>query len=56
MRDETRFALILWVFLFMVGTCGGLEQNTLTPGEFCILVGIELVTILALLPKSKKRR
>ena len=55
MRDETRFGLVLWIFLLMVGTCGGYEQNTLSTGTFFVLIGIELLVIVALLPRQKRR-
>ena len=54
MRDETRFGLILWTILLMIGTCGGLEQNTINFAQFFIIVIIELVVILALLPKKRR--
>ena len=54
MRDDTRFGIILWVILIMIGTCGGLEQNALSTRSFFLLIGIELVIILALLPRKRK--
>ena len=56
MRDKTRFGLILWIFLLLIGTAGGFEQNTLSTGAFFVLIGIELVVILALLPHKKKQK
>ena len=56
MRDETRFGLILWIILLMMGTCGGLEQNTINFTQFFIIVIIELVVMLALLPHKKKQK
>lgn len=56
MQDETRFGLILWVVLLLIGTCGGFEQNTLTTNEFFIIIGIELLAIVALLPHKKKQK
>ncbi len=56
MRDETRFGLILWVVLLLIGTCGGFEQNTLSTGTFFVLIGIELLVIVALLPHKKKQK
>ena len=55
MRDETRFGWILWTILFMIGTCGGLEQNTLSMRSFFLLIGAELLIIVALLHKPKGR-
>lgn len=56
MRNETRFGCILWVFLFMLGTCGGLERATLNFVQFYMLIGIELLVIVALLPHKKKQK
>ena len=56
MRDETRFGIILWTILLMIGTCGGLEQATLSTGTFFVLIGVELLVIVALLPHKQKQK
>jgi hypothetical protein len=44
----------MWDILFMIGTCGGLEENTLSPAMFIILVVIELSILVALLHPKKE--
>ena len=53
MRSETRFALILWIILLIVGTAGGLERGSLSICGFFIIIGIELLAIVALLPRKR---